>query len=124
MQSSGIEMMEMLAASNSSGGAVGNFGNTVSFEQKSEFEKMLNTTVDKTSVISDKMTKLINYVEGKFNESSLEVARSIKNFEETGAAVALMSASHEGANKSVMVQLCGTVGKKCSDHAEQLYKQQ
>lgn len=119
-------MMELLAGGNNPGGGTGgNFANTaVTHENKTDFEKMLSTSVDKSSPISEKMTDLVSYVEGKFNQSDFEVARSIKSFEETGAAVALMSASHQGANKSVMVQLCGTVGKKCSDHAEQLYKQQ
>jgi hypothetical protein len=35
-----------------------------------------------------------------------------------------MMATHQGANNSVMVQLCGTVSKKCADNAEQIYKQQ
>lgn len=70
------------------------------------------------------LEKTINYVQDRFNSKHIEVVNSIKKFEATGSAVALMEASHQGANKSVMVQLCGTVGKKCADNTEQLYKQQ
>lgn len=70
------------------------------------------------------LEKTINYVQDRFNAKHVDVVNSIKKFETTGSAVALMEASHQGANKSVMVQLCGTVGKKCADNTEQLYKQQ
>ena len=74
--------------------------------------------------ISGQISSAVNYVENKFNAKHVEIVKSLKDFEESGSAVSLMMASHQGANNSVMVQLCGTVSKKCADNAEQLYKQQ
>jgi hypothetical protein len=91
--------------------------------QKSYFEALLNGTSSGGGV-SPQLSEVINRVQDTFNKSHGEVVSSIKRFEETGSAVDLMIASHQGSNKSIMVQLVGMVSKKSADSAEQIYKQQ
>ena len=104
-------------------GGLGSVGGPVNQQNRVMFEQMLNETPSAGTVPSP-ISDAIRSVESRFNEKQLEIVKSMKNFEETGGAVALMMASHQGANNSVMVQLCGTVSKKCADNTEQIYKQQ
>jgi hypothetical protein len=98
------------------------FPQVVTVDQKNAFESMVSSKPDVG--ISAQVGKVIDYVQSRFNEKHDAITESVKNFENTGSAVALMVASHQGANKSIMVQLVGTVSKKSADSAEQIYKQQ
>ncbi len=104
-------------------GGMGSIGGPVNQQNRVMFEQMLNEP-PKVGGSMGPISEAIRAVETKFNEKQVEIVKSMKSFEETGGAVALMMASHQGANNSVMVQLCGTVSKKCADNTEQIYKQQ
>jgi hypothetical protein len=113
------------------GPIIGGVGDGITFKpsgiadtsQKTYFESLLNGSASGGGV-SQQLGEVINRVQDTFNKSHGQVVSSIKKFEETGSAVDLMIASHEGSNKSIMVQLVGMVSKKSADSAEQIYKQQ
>ena len=101
---------------------VGGFnGVSVNQADKMQFEQMIG---DSSNGIPNKISNIVGQMETKFTQKQVDIVKSLKSFEESGGAVALMAATHQGANNSIMVQLCGTVSKKCADNAEQLYKQQ
>ena len=98
------------------------FTGQASKELVAQFSQMVSQNQGSSGL--GQIEKAINYVQEKIDSKAHTVVDSIRKFETTGSAVALLQASHEGANKSVMVQLCGTLGKKTADNTEQLYKQQ
>lgn len=119
MQTALIDSSSIFSSPNAQGPASG----ALNPNDKLQFEQLLNGDTSKTGVSSE-ITSVVNYIENKFNEKHVDIVKNLKSFEESGGAVALMAASHQGANNSVMVQLCGTVSKKCADNVEQIYKQQ
>lgn len=119
MQTALVDTSSLFSASSSGGSA----GMLVNQGDKAQFELMLNEGSG-SGGFSNQISSAVNYVENSFNQKHVDIVKSLKSFEESGSAVALMMATHQGANNSVMVQLCGTVSKKCADNAEQIYKQQ
>ncbi|MEQ9106008.1 MAG: hypothetical protein RLO04_00930 [Limnobacter sp.] len=119
MQTALVDTSSLFSTSSSGGSA----GMPVNQADKAQFEQMLNEGSG-SGGFSNQISSAVSYVENKFNQQHVDIVKNLKSFEESGGAVALMMATHQGANNSVMVQLCGTVSKKCADNAEQIYKQQ
>jgi hypothetical protein len=91
---------------------------------KIQFDALMANNSQSTPSIGNDLQKIVKNVETSFQEKRLDIVKSIEKFEESGGALDLMVATHAGANNSVMVQMCGTVGKKMADNTEQIYKQQ